>query len=437
MKKVCFFILVCFASQIAAQGSDISISAAEAELASWDSDGSDEMAIEAWNNGGFIELGLGSFSRAGNINEKNLSLQEIRGQIFANRYIGNHFFSLKVDGIVDNADEQSVRAEVRELFADFKLRDNVSLRLGQQVLTWGTGDFIFINDLFSKDWQSMFSGRDDNYLKKPDPAIKLSWFNPLVNVDLAWIPVFEGDKYINGERFSYYHPMEGTITHQRLQVENPRNHLDNSAFALRFSNSTKGTEYALYGYHGLYSQPAAFNLKSNKNIFPKMNAVGASVRTALAGGIANAEVAYWNFSDKDNESNPFIPNDQLNLLLGYEHEIAANVNLGGQYLVQKMQQYDQALQASPNPSVLVDKWHQTLTVRLNWLAMQQKMHISLFAFYSPDARDFYLKPKVSYRQDDHWFYELGANIFGGKHRHSQWGQFEDNTNIYARVKYHF
>ena len=35
------------------------------------------------------------------------------------------------------------------------------LKIGQQVLTWGTGDYVFLNDLFPKDYQSFFSGRDD------------------------------------------------------------------------------------------------------------------------------------------------------------------------------------------------------------------------------------------------------------------------------------
>ncbi|PIE46508.1 MAG: hypothetical protein CSA42_08195, partial [Gammaproteobacteria bacterium] len=275
------------------------------------------------------------------------------------------------------------------------------------------------------------------YLKKPDPAVKFSWYNDIGNVDLAWIPVFDGDEYISGERFSYYNPMAGGVTDKRLSVENPDNDFDNGAFALRLSKNVGGTEYALYGYHGLYSQPSAFNPISGKNFFPKMNAVGASVRGALGGGIANAEVSYWNFLAEKDGSNPFVPNDQINLLLGYEHEIAPNVTLSGQYLVQKMQDYDQAKKAALNPSQLVNEWHQTATIRLNWQAMQQKLNVSLFAFYSPDDKDFYLKPKVSYRQDDHWFYEVGANIFGGKHSYTQWGQFEKDSNIYARLRYNF
>lgn len=413
-------------------------SAVEKELAEWDENGDDDSGSEsAWNTGGFIEADYGMFTHDDTPNDRDTSIAELRGQVFANRYFGKHFVSAKVDIVADDIDDDKLRADVRELFVDAKLNDNMSLRLGQQVLTWGTGDYVFINDLFSKDWQAMFSGRDDGYVKKPDPAVKFSWFNNVANVDMAWIPVFKGDEYISGERFAYYNPMLGGVSNQRVKTENPDNTLSNSALALRLSKRVKGTEYALYGYHGLYSQPSAFNPQSGKNIFPKMNSLGASVRGTLAGGIANAEVAYWNFLDEKDGRNPFVPNDQINMLVGYEHEVAPNVTLGGQYLVQKMQDHEQAKRATPNPDLLVDEWHQTATLRLNWQAMQQKLNVSLFAFYSPDAKDFYLKPKVSYRQNDHLFYEVGANVFGGKDKHTQWGQFEDDSNVYARLKYNF
>ncbi len=419
---------------LADNSASLDTSATEAELDLWDESGeSSEKKQSDWNTGGFIEAGVGGFTHSNAPIDHDFGLAEVRGEVFANRYFGRHFVSAKVDFVADDIDDNTLRAELRELFANFKLGDNANLKVGQQVLTWGTGDFVFINDLFSKDWQSMFAGRDDSYLKKPDPAVKFSWYNKAGNVDLAWVPVFDGDAYISGERFAYYNPMAGGVTDQRLAVEN----FDNGAFALRLSKNIGGTEYALYGYHGLYSQPNAFNPVSGKNVFPKINAVGASARGTLGGGIANAEVAYWNFLDEKDGSNPFVPNDQANLLLGYEREIAPNVTLGGQYLVQKMQDYDQAKQVAANPTQLVNEWHQTATVRLNWQAMQQKLNVSLFAFYSPDDSDFYLKPKVSYRQDDHWFYEVGANIFGGKHEYSQWGQFEKDSNIYARIKYNF
>ena len=45
------------------------------------------------------------------------------------------------------------------------------------MLTWGTGDLLFINDLFPKNWKSLAIGRDDEYLKDPSGAVKASFFH--------------------------------------------------------------------------------------------------------------------------------------------------------------------------------------------------------------------------------------------------------------------
>ena len=410
----------------------------EQELAAWDEDESSEAS--PWNWGGFAELDGGRFIHKNTPNPHLASLSEARFELWANRYLGEHFFSFKGDLVGDAIGERKLKGDLVEMFADLKLSENMNLRLGKQVLTWGTGDYIFINDLFSKNWKAMFSGRDDGYLKKSDYAAKLSVFTDYVNMDLAFIPIFKGDTSIDGEYFSYFNPLVkgGSVTHQRLSIEDPANTLKNSALALRLSKNYRGVEYALYGYHGLYSQPAGFNPEKMKNIYPKMNATGASVRNQLLGGIANVEVAYWHFLDNDYGRNAFMPADQFKLLVGYDHELIPNLTASTQLLLERTLHYQTVKKAKVNYGLKMrDKWHKTLTLRLTYLALQQKLTLSVFNFYSPDSKDFYVRPKVSYRYNDNMFYEIGANIFGGKHQYTQWGQFKDSSNIYMRFKYNF
>jgi hypothetical protein len=75
------------------------------------------------------------------------------------------------------------------------------IKVGQQILTWGTGDYVFLNDLFAKDFQSFFAGRDDDYLKAPSLSLKVSGFFDLANVDFVVTPKFTPDTYINGDYF--------------------------------------------------------------------------------------------------------------------------------------------------------------------------------------------------------------------------------------------
>jgi hypothetical protein len=48
-----------------------------------------------------------------------------------------------------------------------------------------------------------------------------------------------------------------------------------------------------------------------------------------------------------------------------------------------------------------------------------------------------LRPKASYKITDRWLIEGGANIFVGENDYTFYNQFEDNTNVYAGVRYSF
>ncbi|MFC3151075.1 hypothetical protein ACFOEK_08550 [Litoribrevibacter euphylliae] len=393
--------------------------------------------------GGFISDGLFKGNLfADNAFDEDLSALENRWQLNANRYFGTSFFNVSVELLADGVDDDHFQVLVRELYLDHSLTDSLTVRAGQQILTWGTGDFVFLNDLFAKDWQAMFSGRDDSYLKAPSTSIKLTYYQDMANLDVVWTPLFTSDNYINGERFGYFSPMSGDITDQQFTAKEPGTQIENGEFAFRLFKTLDGVEYALYGYRGFYKQPVGFDPVEGRNVFPRLNSVGASVRGSLGSGIANIEVAYWDSRDDMAGDDPLIPNSKWQTLVGYEQELIQKLTLGLQWWLQITEGYSvqkkSALKAnSPQPEYLQNKYHHTLTARITYLTMSDKLTWSLFSFYSPSSDDFYLKPKVSYRRDDYWLFEVGGNLFGGQDNYTQWGQFEENSNLYTRVRYHF
>src|SRR3972149_11637645 len=81
--------------------------------------------------------------------------------------------------------EEKVAGRVRELNLFVRPKDNVDIKAGRQVLTWGTGDYLFVNDLSPKDYVSFFTGRDDEYLKLPSDAVRAWLFTDTVNLDFV------------------------------------------------------------------------------------------------------------------------------------------------------------------------------------------------------------------------------------------------------------
>lgn len=331
--------------------------------------------------------------------------------------------------------------DLRQLRLTWRPVDSIDIRLGRQILTWGTGDLLFINDMFPKDWQSFFIGRDTEYLKAPSDAVKVGWYNTFLNVELVYTPQFAPDRFITGERISYWDPLFSRFAGSDSQVKYnaPSDWFEDDEFALRLYRSLGSVEIALYGYSGYWKSPGGQHFPPLQASFPKLNVYGASVRGNVFKGIGNIEMGYYDSRQDRSGSSPFINNSEFRLLVGYEQELAKELTGSIQYYLEHMMDYD-AYRSAIFTRILGeprDENRHVVTVRLTKLLMNQNLKLSLFAYYSPSDSDAYLRPNVSYKVNDHWTVEAGGNVFSGAWDQTFFGQFENNSNIYAGARYSF
>lgn len=152
-------------------------------------------------------------------------------------------FAAKVDFFHD-AVTGKADLEIREAYLDVGGR-TIGARVGRQIITWGTGDLLFINDVFPKDWTALFTGRPLEYLKVGSDALKVNGQVGAVGLEAIAVPFFEPDRLPSAERFFLYDPFPG-IT-QRTSEE-PRSDLGNTELALKVSDSLSGWDLALYAH---------------------------------------------------------------------------------------------------------------------------------------------------------------------------------------------
>ncbi|MHC4693377.1 MAG: hypothetical protein ACYS67_11610, partial [Planctomycetota bacterium] len=89
--------------------------------------------------------------------QKDMSVMETRLQLDLDSY--PEWGDLKVKGdVYGDLVEERGEFDLREAYIFTQPLDFMDLKVGRQILTWGTGDLIFINDMFHKDWQSFFIG---------------------------------------------------------------------------------------------------------------------------------------------------------------------------------------------------------------------------------------------------------------------------------------
>lgn len=344
------------------------------------------------------------------------------------------------------ADEQDIRLnrgqgwiDLREVWVSLRASEHTDIKLGRQILTWGTGDLLFINDLFPKDWNSFILGRDDEYLKAPSDAVKIALFGDLANLDIVYTPQFDSDRFIDGSRVSYYNAQADDIVGSAGLVEAtiPATSGHDDEVALRLHRLFGAREVALYAYQGYWKSPAGVDPASGRALFPALRVWGASLRQPLAAGLFNAEIGYYDSHDDSDGQNPWINNSEWRFLLGYEQELAAELTAGVQLYAEWLQDYDDYRAGVPDGTWQRDEWRHVASLRLTQLLLQQRLNLSLFNFWSPTDEDGHTRLKASYQWDDHWKTEVGSNLFWGEREQTFFGQLDHNDSIFIAIRYSY
>lgn len=346
----------------------------------------------------------------------------------------------RYDFVVNGADRATTSISIRDLHVAIS-NDWLDFKIGRFVSTWGVGELVFLNDLFRTDWESFFLGRDDDYLKAPANTIRLTLYTPLLTLDAVVMPTFEPDIYIASPSFTFWNPMLGELTtfDDAPVEEYPVAGVSkNGEVAARAFGTLLGWEWAVYGFHGRYHQPVGFRPDDPANpaaggtaSFPRLRALGASLRGMLFGIVLSAEVvAYRSVEDPDG-TDPFLPNSEDRWVVGASFEPLPYSTLGTQVYQERLRDMDEATKRyrpDADRTWLTLLWSTRLPAGLNAM---------VFAYYSPNEKDYYLRSALGWRFTDELTATMGANLWGGDSKSTFYGQFEQNSNVYARMRYSF
>lgn len=378
--------------------------------------------------------------------QRDITIGETRLQMEFEHFARGITFELTADFLYDPVlDHHSIDLEkgrgavdLRKASVAFSPAHFIDVKIGRQILTWGTGDFLFLNDLFPKDWNAFFIGRDKEYLKAPSDALRVGLFGP-VNLEIIYVPRFDADRFIDGRRVSYWNSALGRRAGRDAIITplQPARWFHDDELAARLYKNLAGVELAAYAYSGFWKSPGGSDPLSGKATFPDLAVYGASLRTMLFGGIANLEYARYDSRDDSSGTDPLIRNSEDRFLLGYERELARDLTLGLQYYLEHMKNHTAYKASLPGASPAADRDRHVFTIRLTQLMMNQNLELSLFTYYSPSDDDAYFRPRIHYKIDDHWSVEFGGNFFAGEHDYTFFSQFARNNNIYAAVRYGF
>jgi hypothetical protein len=368
--------------------------------------------------------------------EKDLILGEERLQLEFSHFseAGNANFSSKIDFVRDAIDS-TMKIDIREAYLNLSIW-KIDSRIGRQIITWGLGDLVFINDVFPKDWVAFLSGQPLQYLKVGSDAINVSFHPGPVSTQLIVIPFFELDNLPTGARLFFFNPLQLV---KDLRLAEPLLQFENFEIAGRLYRRVWKFDLSLYGYQGFSRAPAVKIFDPNASrvtlFHPELQVYGGSAQGATLGGIVSLEGGYYDYADDRDGTDPLISNPQIRFLGSYQRAFGADLTVGLQYYGEAMRKYDEYEKTLPPGFSKADPVRHNITLRATQFLKYQTLRLSLFAWVSPNDEDYFINPELRYSFTDELWGAVGGNIFGGSEAHTFLGQFEQNDNLYLIVRY--
>ncbi len=334
-------------------------------------------------------------------------------------------FDLLHDAAVDDTE-----LVTRELYGDLT-SEKVSARLGRQVITWGVGDLLFINDTFPKDWVAFFTGQPMEYLKLGSDALKLDAFPGPLNLELV-IAGFRPDNTPTSRRFIIADPLPPGLP---LATAEPGTDSGEVEISGKISGYLDDWELAGYVSRTHYRSPA-WRVTGNEIVstYPRLNTVGASLAGPVGKGVVSLEAGYYDSAQNRDGQDPFIRNSQFRGLVGYSRPLWDDATLGLQLYGEWMANYEAYRENLPSGSPVKDQLRTVATGRFTQLFANQTIAFNLFTLVGLREKDVYVIPSLRYAFSDSLWAEIGANQFAGK-RNGAFGSMQDNSNVYLTVRY--
>ncbi len=354
---------------------------------------------------------------------------ELKGQLEVSHDLERGQLSAKLDLHVDGI-EDGLWFDLREGLLSLPLGDRAHARIGRQVLSWGTGDLLFINDRFPKDFETPLAGGEDLYFKAPSNSLRLDWRFEALSVDLAWTPRFTPDRYIDGQRLGFFDARSGARVGgaDLIDAREPRGGLNSGEWGLRLHRRHEGVEYALYAYRGFDKQPLGADAQGRPSHF-RRDSAGFSLRGPVSGGIASFEAGReWSGANLDAVA-ARVPH-KTSAMLAFEKEWRPKLTVGLQLYAER---HDAEF---ANASPLNGESRQLVSLRISRQALRDRLNLSAIAFHSPDQHDRWLRLTASHRLSDQWLLGASANVFGGREQRF-FGQLEDDSNAGVWVRRQF
>ena len=371
---------------------------------------------------------------------------------------------------------------IRELYLDI-FTDLVDLRIGKQIITWGSADGIRVLDAFINplNWREL-TLRPWNEMKIPLWMLKAE-VAPTLNGSLQFffIPDFEPEAFAQpGSPYAFrmiekennaYLSLENLGYRVDVNVHEPSQNIRNTKYGIRWRDIVGNMEYTLnilYGWDTLSTVNSSFfdtSTASMPPLFPPyppgMHPLGSTFRvekrykriwvfggsfsktfvsSALKGLTVRGEFAYV-----DNKVVTYLDDlgklhqrrvDRYSYVIGLDKYLITNWLFSFQFIQTILSQGDENGHSFILPSGGIQhKVTNYYTLKVSTDFFHERLKPDVLILYG-DRNQWRISPRFPFEWNDHITTTLGAHILEGRSS-TYFGEFKHEKQLYFEFKYSF
>lgn len=361
---------------------------------------------------------------------------------------GHHFGYYNDDNWSDR-----FRLRTHNAYADYA-GENLNVRLGNQIVTWGKTDEISPLDLVNpEDLRDGFVRRRTGR-KLPIPMLNVELFQDVYKLQGLYIPFFFGPEFRHDDiNWAYFTNVKNRFPGFEVDRENPANSFDNGEFGGRFSGTVGAFDYALsylYGrsripYPGELQLPpgapeaegspslidlAEFAWSTDQPVpleYPRQHFVGSEFETVWEEFGFRGDFVLATSQQFLSRSNlQTIDKEIIQYALGADYSSPEDFYVNVQFSQRIILDYD--------PNIL---FFEEATAGLSGEVSQElfdnNLKLEFYYYVEFVETSHYMNPNILITYWDTVHFEIGADIIGGD-RNTMVGLYRDNDQIYAIVK---
>ncbi|MCS5420912.1 MULTISPECIES: hypothetical protein [Psychrilyobacter] len=308
---------------------------------------------------------------------------------------------------------------IREGYLDIYL-DKFDFRVGEQVIVWGRGDGVNPTDNLNPKDLGLFSPQEDDR--------RLANF--MAKTDYNFYPFTLQGVLIPRYKFS------------EIPIELPEGEYEEKfSEALKLTFEDPAFDGSISYFHGYSPEFGVAVIDGERVKKPyRYDVLGADFATTLGDYGFRGEFAYKhtkNYRKKD-----YVPNPEIEYIMGIDREIAKDLNLilqyMGTYVVDFRGEYSSEIERFN--SVLAgqtQKLQNSLVYRLSWDLFYETLKLENLTNYNIDTKELFTRIKAEYNITDDLVLTVGADLFLGDS-----GTLFDligdrKTSCYAEIKLNF